>query len=104
MEQLKTTLLVELRNIPGVEDRPSPVSGGTALFYLGKEFAHFHHANELDLRLTKTVIHQLGLKHPPGSIQHPNRSPNSAWIEVRFFSEDDILQVTELVKIAVTKL
>ena len=104
MEQLKTKLLLELRRIEGVEDRPSPVAGGSSLFYFGKEFAHFHNANELDLRLTKTVIRELGLKHPTGSVHHPGRSQNSAWIELRFAVAADIKRVRELVELAVTKL
>ena len=104
MEQMKTQLLTELHKIPGVEDRPSPVAGGTSLFYLGKEFAHFHNAAELDIRLTKTAIHELGLAHPPGSIHHPTRSLNSAWIEVRFSTVEDVQRIVQLVKLAVTKL
>ena len=86
MDNLKAKLLDELRKIDGVEDRPSPVSGGSALFYRGIPFAHFHNENELDLRLTKKVIKRLGLSHPTGSLHHPDRSPNSPWIEVRFNS------------------
>jgi hypothetical protein len=104
MPSLKSHLLSELRQIEGVEDRPSPVTGGSALFYLGKEFAHFHHDRELDLRLTKTVIRELGLEHPPGSVHHPTRSPNSAWIEVRFTVPADVQQVVELVKLAIAQL
>ncbi len=103
MQELKTQLLSELRKIEGVEDRPSPVSGGTALFYFDKEFAHFHDANELDLRLTKTVIRELGMQHPPNSRHHPSRSPNSAWIEVRFATASDLAKVVELVRLAVAK-
>ncbi len=61
MDKLKADLLTELRKIAGIEDRPSPVSGGSALFYNGQAFAHFHNDNELDLRLTKRVIKTLGL-------------------------------------------
>jgi Family of unknown function (DUF5519) len=104
MRQPKNKLLTELHKIEGVEDRPSPVAGGSSLFYLGKEFAHFHAANELDLRLTKTVIRGLGLKHPSGSVHHPNRSPSSPWIEVRFDTADDVERVVGLVRLAITKL
>lgn len=104
MNALKETLLFELRKINGVQDKPSPVSGGTALFYNGKDFAHFHNDNELDLRLTKKQIQRLGLTHPTGSVQHPGRSPNSPWIEVRFHTEEDIVRVKELVQIAVAQL
>jgi hypothetical protein len=40
---LKQALIAELNQISGFEARHSHVAGGTALFYRGKEFAHFHH-------------------------------------------------------------
>ena len=104
MTTLKTRLLGELRHIDGVEDRPSPVAGGTALLYFGKEFAHFYDDNELDLRLTKSVIQAEGLSHPPGSIHHPTRSLSSPWIEVRFATPKDISHVARLVTLAVARL
>jgi len=104
MGALKAALLDALRKIEGVEDRPSPVSGGSALFYLGRSFAHFHDDHELDLRLTKKVIRALGLSHPPGSRHHPNRTANSAWMEVRFNDPRDIEKVAELVRLAVAQL
>lgn len=104
MDSLKEALLTELRKIDGVEDRPSPVSGGTALFYRDKGFAHFHDGNELDLRLTKKQIQLLGLSHPAGSVHHPGRSPNSPWIEIRFRTQDDVAYVKTLVQIAVAQL
>ena len=104
MNKLKTQLLDELRNIEGVEDGHSPVAGGTALFYRGREFAHFHNDNELDLRLTKSVIAAEGLTHPSGSVHHPTRSMSSPWIEVRFTTPKDIAHVAKLVKLAEAKL
>jgi hypothetical protein len=104
MENLKAKLVTELRKIAGVEDRPSPVSGGTALFYHDKAFAHFHNDNELDLRLTRKNIKALGLSHPAGSIHHPDRSANSAWIEVQFGNSAHIGKVCELVRLALAEL
>lgn len=104
MDNLKAKLLDELRKIEGVEDQPSPVAGGSHLVYYGKSFAHFHNDNELDLRLTKKVIKRLGLSHPTDSYHHPNRSPNSAWIEVRFKNSRDIENVSNLVRLAVAEL
>ena len=104
MDQLKQALLLELRKLDGVQDRPSPVSGGTALFYFDREFAHFHDGNELDLRLTKKKIQLLGLSHPSDSIHHPTRSPSSPWIEVRFTTPRHIAHVVRLVELAVAKL
>ncbi len=104
MKDLKEALLQELQAIAGLEARPAPVAGGTALFYRGKEFAHFHYANELDLRLTKKRIQALGLSHPAGSVHHPQRSENSAWMEVRFNAPGDIETVKRLVEIAISEL
>ena len=104
MDNLKAQLLVRLRAIEGVEDRPSPVAGGTALFYRGQPFAHFHHDHELDLRLTKKLIKAQGLSHPPGSVHHAGRSPNSAWIEIRYGSAGELERVVELVRLAVAQL
>jgi len=104
MGSLKTKLVAELETIEGIEHRPSPVSGGSALFYRGRELAHFHHDNELDLRLTKNVIRSLGLSHPEGSVHHAKRSPNSPWIELRFYSQDDVTRVASLVRLAIDQL
>lgn len=48
MHSLKQDLLAALAELPGLEARPSPVAGGTALTFRGKEFAHFHHDTELE--------------------------------------------------------
>jgi hypothetical protein len=47
---------MRIEPIEGFEALPSKVAGGTALFYKGKEFAHFHHDEEIDLRLTRTWL------------------------------------------------
>ena len=46
----------------GVEDQPLPGRDGgfSSLCHDGKAFAHFHHDNELDIRLTKAVIRHKG--------------------------------------------
>jgi hypothetical protein len=101
---MKQHLLELLASVEGVTAQSSPVAGGTALFYRGKEFAHFHNDYELDLRLTKKVISSLGLAHPEGSVHHPTRSASSPWIEVRFRSRGEVLRAVELVKLAVAQL
>jgi hypothetical protein len=104
MTVLKQALIAELNQISGFEARPSPVAGGTALFYQGREFAHFHHDHELDLRLTRKVIKSLGLVHPPHSVQHPARSGSSQWIEVQFKTEEEVRRAVQLVKTAIEQL
>ena len=101
---LRQQLITAVEQIPGVEDKPSPVSGGSSLFFHDQEFAHFHHDNELDIRLTRKIIKREGLSHPPGSVHHPQRSPNSAWIELRFDQESHIDDIARLVKVATEQL
>jgi hypothetical protein len=104
MSDLKRDLLSLLAPIDGFTSQPSKVAGGTALFYKGREFAHFHHDNEIDLRLTRGVIKSLGLSHPERSTQHPTRSAGSQWIEVCFRDAEEVHRVAELVKLAIAQL
>ncbi|NDY93844.1 luciferase domain-containing protein [Ideonella livida] len=90
---LKEALLARLATVHGLEARPSPVAGGTALFFHGREFAHFHHAQEIDVQMGRPLIQTLGLKAPGDSIQHPRRAPSSPWIELRFHTPEEVEQV-----------
>jgi hypothetical protein len=101
---LRNKLVRRLEKL-GVEDRPLPGrnDGFSSLLYGGKEFAHFHDDNELDIRLTRKVIHQEGLAHPTDSRVHPNRSRNSQWIEVRL-DKVDVERVVDLVKLAIAQV
>jgi hypothetical protein len=102
MATLRARLIERVQEF-GVEDRPAPGrdDGFSALCFRGKAFAHFHGDNELDIRLTKSVISREGLTHPSGSTVHPNRSKTSPWIELRFHTSADLDQVVRLVKLAV---
>jgi hypothetical protein len=104
MATLREKLILKLEDIDGLKNQPSPVVGGSALFFNDKEFAHFHNDNELDLRLTKKVISSEGLSHPMDSLHHPKRSAGSPWIEVRFEKVSDLKNIVKLVKLAVDQL
>ncbi len=86
MPKLRNDLVKRLERIPGLEDRPSKVAGGSAIFYREKEIAHFHDDNEIDVRLTKKVIRKEGLHHPIGSKIHKQRSPSSEWMSLDFIT------------------
>ena len=105
MTSLREQLVSRVANL-GVEDVPLPGrdDGFSSLFYRGKDFAHFHHDNELDIRLTKAVIRREGLTHPSGSTRHPKRGKTSHWIEVRFHTPEELDQVVKLVEMAVEDL
>ncbi len=102
MPKLQTQLIDRLVRL-GVEHVPYPDrdDGFCGLRFGGKEFAHFHGFNELDLKLSNAVIQAEGLSHPADSQVHPNRSPNSPWIELRFRRASDLDAIVRLVKVAI---
>lgn len=99
MATLKAQLIEKLNQITDLESRPSKVAGGSAIFYKGKEIAHFHNNNEIDVRLTKKVIKSEGLTHPTDSKFH-HRTPSSEWIELRFRRSHHLNEVVRLFKLA----
>lgn len=106
MSTLKESLKEMILTIPGVTEKFWPTdNGGFASFiFKGKDFAHFHAGNELDLRLTKKMIASEKLVHPKDSVDHPNRAKGSSWIELRFSSERDVLDVYRLVLLAIKQI
>lgn len=101
MAHLKTELIKRLEMIPGLthESWPERGDGFSTIHLNGREIAHFHHFNELDLRLGKKLIKQEGLSHYPDSVKHPNRSMNSQFIELRFTRACDLDRIVRLVSI-----
>jgi len=100
--KLLDKLIKEIELIPGVSTETSPVGGGYCVVYKGKEFGHFHNAQEIDLRLTKKLILENGLEHPNDSLFHPSRSKNSPWIELRYTNTQEVKRVAKYVKLAST--
>ncbi|MDZ4083095.1 MAG: DUF5519 family protein, partial [Bdellovibrionales bacterium] len=98
MSKLKIDLVKKLGQIPGLEDRPSKIGSGSALYFKNKEIAHFHNDHEIDIRLTKKVIRKEGLNHPSDSQIHKHRSPSSEWIEIRFHKAEDVAEIIRLFK------
>jgi hypothetical protein len=91
----------KLTQLPDVEDQPSKVAGGSAIFYRGKEVAHFHSDTLLDLRLGRDVIKKNKLVHP--NIGHVNRAQSSHWFEFEFKSKEDVERLVSLFKVAICK-
>ena len=105
MPKLQDQLIQRLVEL-GVEHVPYPgrTDGFCGLRYLGKEFAHFHDFNELDLRLTQKIIKAEGVSRPTHSRVHPDRSPNSQWIELPFRRASQLDEIVRLVKLAMEQL
>ena len=105
MKSLRTSLSKRLREI-AVEERawPGRDDGFASLLFEGKEFAHFHHWSEIDIRLGKDVIKREGLAHPTDSKVHPGRSKNSPWYEMKILNAEDVDEVVRLVQVAIAGL
>ena len=103
MDSLKKELVTRIERIRGLTHVPYPDrdDGFSTIALNGKEIGHFHHFNELDLKLGKKLIKREGLTHYPDSENHPNRSPNSQFIELRFHQKSDLNKIIELIELLV---
>ncbi len=101
MTRLKNELIGRLEQTPGVTHRPWPDrhDGFSTILVHGKEVGHFHHFNELDLRLGKERIATQGLKHNPNSDKHPKRKSGSQYIELPFHKRSDLDDIVALVQL-----
>jgi hypothetical protein len=106
MSELKESLTKKILSLPGVKEEIWPnESGGFISFkFKGKDFAHYHPSDEIDLRLTKKVIAAESVIRLPNSIVHPKRAKSSPWIEIRFSSEKDLNEIMRLVKLAIEQI
>lgn len=65
----------------------------TVIEYHGKEIAHFHGNNELDIRLSPEVVKRDGLTHHPDHVGHPNRKNGGRWLMARFTRESHLDEI-----------
>lgn len=105
MVSLKKKLVAQLEKVSGIEHVPYPDrdDGFSGLNIQGKEIAHFHNFNELDLKLGKKLIKREGLTHYSDSKNHPNRGINSQYIELRFNNQAELNEVVRLVKLLIAE-
>ena len=102
MAELRNKLIARLERIPDVEVRQwKSGSDFTVIEYRGKEVAHFHGNNELDIRLSKEVVQRDGLTHAPNHIGHPNRKNGGRWLMARFTREAHLGEMIRLVTMAI---
>ncbi|MCB1553014.1 MAG: DUF5519 family protein [Xanthomonadales bacterium] len=105
MHALRDTLSRRLREL-GVEERawPGRDDGFASLHFRGKEFAHFHHWSEIDIRLGKDVIKRERLVRAAPSKVHPDRASGSPWFEIALNSTADVDEALRLVKLVVASM
>ena len=102
MAKLRKMLVQELERIPGIDIHLwRPDRDFVVIDYKGKEVAHFHGINELDIRLSPEFVKREGLVHASNRVGHPNRKNGGTWLIVRFTRESHLSEMIRLVKIAI---
>ena len=104
MNSLRSTLDSKLKRLPGIEVAAWKDTELICVFYNGRDFAHFHENNILDIRLSTKIIREEKLNPMENSQNHPKRSKNSRWIEIEFQDEEDVEKILHLVKRACNEL
>lgn len=101
MAELRKKLIKKLEILEGINVRLwKPDSELMVIEYKGKEVAHFHGNNELDIRLSKEVVKRDGLTQAPNHVGHPNRKNGGRWLMARFTRESHLAEMMRLVKMA----
>lgn len=102
MAKLRKMLINELEKIPGIDVHLwTPERDFMVIDFKGKEVAHFHGNNELDVRLSPEVVKREGLTHASNRVGHPNRKNGGTWLIVRFTRESHLAEMLRLVEIAI---
>lgn len=104
MSALKSELERRLTSLDDVTLGYWKDSALLCVHYRGKEFAHFHGEDTLDIRLTTKFIRSEGLTRAASARLHPNRSANSRWICVEFKTQDDLDVMMRLAQVACAEL
>lgn len=100
MDALRKTLEHQLSALPDVRVDLFKDTELVCVFHKDKDFAHFHGARVLDIRLTPKIIRDHGLSRDVSAEFHPKRSKNSRWICIEFKDEADVQDLVELVRLA----
>ena len=102
MAELRRKLIIKLESLSGVDVHLwKPDSDLMVVSYNGKEVAHFHGNNELDIRLSTEVVKRDGLTHAPNHVGHPNRKNGGRWLIARFTRDSHLAEIVRLVKMAI---
>lgn len=87
-----------LRKLPEIKVDLWKDSNLMCVFYRGKEFAHFHDHEEIDIRLSQKFIKIEGLTPLQNSPYHIKRSKKSRWMQMRFRSGEDVEGLVSLIE------
>lgn len=95
---LRNSLITELQKLPEVEVDLWPNSDLMCVFFRGKEIAHFHDNEEIDIRLSQKFIKAENLKPLEGSKYHKSRSKKSRWMQFRLTTHQQATDLLDLIQ------
>jgi hypothetical protein len=99
MASLQKELRARLLELTDVEEKKSRFSGELAYFRGKKEFAHFHSAQEIDIRVGKRQI-RAGRDTFLAHKRVRRENPQGDWLVVQFRREADLELVLQLAFLA----
>jgi hypothetical protein len=102
MSIVRDKLIEQFAEIPEVSIGLWKDTDLLCVFFRGREIAHFHGDQEIDIRLTPKIIKQQALTPPAHSNSHPDRAKNSRWLVQSIDTATQIKPIVELVQIAAT--
>ena len=97
---LRDDLTKLIGDLPGIECRASRWSDQPAFFLGGREVAHLHDGNVVDIRLTRAVIRKLGLREQKDGGMVLRGS--SDWAEYSFARRADLERALVLVNYVIS--
>ena len=95
--KLRNWLEEELRALPEVKVELWKNSDLMCVFYRGKEIAHFHDHEEIDVRLSLAFIKREEITPLQDSKYHPDRSKKSRWMRLRFQTNQETEKLLNLI-------
>lgn len=96
--KLRNQFEESLRKLPEITVELWKDSDLMCVFYRGKELAHFHDHQEIDIRLSQKFIKKEGLKPLEDSPFHLKRSKKSRWMQMRFQTEAEVQNLLSLIQ------
>lgn len=102
MAELRRQLIGRLEKISGIDVHLwKPDYHLMVVAYKGKEIAHFHGNNEIDIRLSKAIVKRDGLTHAHNRVGHPDRKNGGRWLIIRFTRENHLQKIVRLIRMAI---
>ncbi len=98
--KLKIELLSRILDIPNVHSRKSRYSDDEAIFIGKREIGHFHSADEIDIRLTRSEIKKMAVSKKE-DFRFIFDGPSPDWLAIKFKNESDLKFIVKTFEVAV---